>query len=294
MSRAAQGFRSLRIFLEMIKVEHSIFALPFAMVGMMWGSVATYGTPWPGAWTFGWIVVAMVACRSAAMAFNRIVDRDVDAANPRTRMRAIPAGLIRLRTAHLYLSFFIGLFIFAAAMLQPLALALSPLALFVTLGYSWTKRFTWLSHWVLGLSLGIAPAAAWIAVSGQLAPAILPLTLAVVFWTAGFDILYAMQDAEFDRERGLHSVPERFGARRALAISRIDHALAIAMMLWAAAIQESGPWVFLGVLVCGAVLVFEQAQVRENDLSKLNVAFFTMNGVLSMVFFGSVLLQNLL
>lgn len=278
---AASGFRALRVYLEMIKIEHSVFALPFAMLGMMWASRSIGGSGWPGWWTFGWIVVAMVSCRSAAMAFNRIADRAIDAENPRTRMRALPAGLLQLRQANLFLLGSVAIFVLAAAMLNPLALALSPVALVVVLGYSLTKRFTPLSHFVLGLSLGVAPAAAWIAVTGTLAWPILAITLAVLFWTSGFDLIYSLQDEEFDREHGLRSLPETLGKPRALLVSRICHALAVACLAWGGWLVGAGPWFYVGVAFALVLLAYEQSLVKPNDLSKVNLAFFTLNGWVS-------------
>lgn len=275
----------------MIKFEHSIFALPFAMIGMMWASISILRGPWPGWWDFGWIVVAMVACRSSAMAFNRIVDRNLDAENPRTRMRAIPAGLLKLSQVN---AFFIGsvvIFVVAAAMLNPLAFALSPVGIFVTLGYSTTKRFTPLCHFILGLSLGIAPAAAWIAVTGSLSWVILPLTAAVLLWTAGFDIIYALQDVAFDRDHRLRSLPETLGKRRALAVSRACHLFAVGSLIAAGWLVGAGPWYYLGVLVAAALLTYEQSLVRPDDLSRVDLAFFTLNGYVSIGLFAFALID---
>ncbi len=291
MATAAQGWRGFRVFLEMIKVEHSVFALPFALTGMVWASLATGGTGWPGAWTFGWIVVAMVTCRSAAMAFNRIADRDVDALNPRTRVRALPAGLLSLRTANLYFFGSCALFFVAAGMLNPLALALSPVALGVTLAYSTTKRFTPLCHFVLGLSLGIAPAAAWIATTGSLAWPPVVLTLAVALWTAGFDLIYSLQDEAFDREHGLRSLPQTIGGARALLVSRLCHVGAVVALGAAVALVGAGPLAWVGVLAAATMLAYEQSLVRADDLSKVDLAFFTMNGFVSLGFFAFVLVD---
>ncbi len=281
MATAVRDRSALRVYLEMIKVEHSIFALPFAMIGMMWGSISAGRGAWPGWWTFGWIVVAMVSCRSAAMAFNRIADREIDAVNPRTKMRAIPAGLLKLRDVNLFFFGSCALFIIAAAMLNPLAYALSPVALLVTLGYSITKRFTPLCHFVLGLSLGIAPAAAWIASTGRLYWAILPITAAVMFWTAGFDIIYSLQDEEFDRQHRLRSLPETVGKANALAISRISHALAIVCLVTGGFVVSAGPIYHVGVAVAASLLIYEQSLVKPTDLTRVNLAFFTLNGFVS-------------
>lgn len=272
----------MRTYLEMIKFEHSIFALPFAMIGMMWGSLSANDSAWPGWRIFGLIVLAMVSCRSAAMAFNRILDRDIDAKNPRTAMRAIPAGLLSLGQVQLFFYLSCGLFLLSACLLNPLALALSPAALLVTLGYSATKRFTWLCHFVLGLSLGIAPAASWIAATGTLHPAILPLVAAVLFWTAGFDLIYALQDDEFDKSLGLHSFPSRFGRKAALITSRFAHIAAIGFMSWAVFLTGAGPLAWLGVAFAACLLAYEQSLVKADDLSKVNLAFFTLNGFVSL------------
>jgi 4-hydroxybenzoate polyprenyltransferase len=291
---SVSGFRALRVYLEMIKFEHSIFALPFAMIGMMWGSRAAFGHAWPGGWAFAWILVAMVSCRSAAMAFNRIADRDIDALNPRTKMRAIPAGLLRLKQVNLFFFASCALFFVAAGMLNPLALALSPVALGVTLFYSRTKRFTPLCHFVLGLSLGIAPSAAWIGATGKLDWAILPITAAVVFWTGGFDIIYALQDEEFDREHGLRSLPQTLGKARALTVSRIAHVLAVAFLIAGGLMVGAGLFWWLGVAFAAALLAYEQSLVKPNDLSRVNMAFFTLNGFISLGLFVFALLDVLL
>jgi 4-hydroxybenzoate polyprenyltransferase len=277
----------------MIKFEHSIFALPFAMIGMMWGSRVVLHSPWPGGRIFLWIVVAMVACRSAAMAFNRIADRDIDAKNPRTKMRAIPAGILQLRQVN---AFFFGsclLFFVAAGMLNPLALALSPVALAVTLFYSVTKRFTPLCHFVLGLSLGIAPAAAWIGATGQLDLAIGAITFAVICWTSGFDIIYALQDEEFDRDHRLRSLPQTLGKAGALKVSRAAHALAVAFLALGGWMVHAGPFWWLGVLFAACLLTYEQSLVKPDDLSKVNMAFFTLNGFVSIGMFVFAFLDQL-
>lgn len=294
MATAVQGVRAFRVYLEMIKFEHSIFALPFAMIGMMWSSRLAKGTLWPGWWAFLWIVVAMVSCRSAAMAFNRIADRDIDAVNPRTKMRALPAGILSLRTANLYFFGSCALFFLAAFLLNPLALLLSPVALGVTLFYSMTKRFTPLCHFVLGLSLGIAPAAAWIAVSGSLHPAILPITAAVLLWTAGFDVIYSLQDEEFDREQGLRSLPQTLGKAKSLAISRVCHAAAIGLLALGGFLVGAGAAYFIGVVFAAGLLVYEQSLVRPDDLSRVNLAFFTLNGFVSLGLFLFALIDQLL
>jgi 4-hydroxybenzoate polyprenyltransferase len=285
----ARGWGAFRAYLEMIKFEHSIFALPFAMIGMMWGSTGG----WPGWMKFGLIIGAMVTCRSAAMAFNRIADRKIDSENPRTKLRAIPAGLLSLKQANLFFYGSIILFFLCAWGLNPLAFALSPVALIVTLGYSLTKRFTPLCHFVLGLSLGIAPAAAFIGASGVLQPVILPLVFAVMFWTAGFDIIYALQDEEFDRERGLRSVPETLGRRRALVVSRVCHILAVGLLATGVFMAGRGTFAWVGVGFAAALLAYEQSLVKPDDLSRVNLAFFTLNGFVSMGVFVFILIDQI-
>lgn len=294
MASAATGKSAFRVYLEMIKIEHSVFALPFALIGMMWGSVAMLGSAWPGWKVFILIVIAMVSCRSAAMAFNRIADRSIDSLNPRTKMRAIPAGLLSLRTANLYFYGSCLIFFASCALLNPLALALSPVALGVTLFYSVTKRFTPLCHFVLGLSLGIAPAAAWIAVTGKLAWPILPLVAAVLLWTAGFDIIYSLQDEGFDKDNKLRSLPETLGAKRALLVSRVCHVSAVIFLLIAAELMGSGLLTYCGIGLAAALLVYEQSLVKPEDLSKVNMAFFTLNGFVSIGLFVFVLADQFL
>lgn len=281
-------------FARFVKLEHSVFALPFALVGLVWASQAELGALFPGWTVLGLVVLAMVSARSAAMAFNRIVDRHIDAKNPRTAIRELPSGRLSLGKAHGFLLCSVVVFFACAALLNPLALMLSPVALIVICGYSLTKRFTWLSHYVLGFSLGIAPAAAWIAVTGRLDWVILPAVVAVTLWTAGFDIIYSLQDEGFDKEEGLHSVPQRFGARRALMISRVTHFLA-AFALGAAVWAVGGGWLaWVGVLLVGGLLAYEQSLVRHDDLSRVDAAFFTVNGFVSIGFFVLVLLDVLL
>jgi 4-hydroxybenzoate polyprenyltransferase len=282
---------NLRVTLEMIKWEHSIFVLPFALCGAM---LAAGGLP--TAHQLLWIVVAMVAARSAAMAFNRLADASIDAANPRTRTRALPAGQLTPRFVTTFVVVSSALFVLAASQLNRLTLWLSPVALAVLLLYSYTKRFTRWSHLVLGFALGIAPAAAWIAVRGSLDPRILLLTAAVTFWVAGFDILYACQDFEFDREAGLHSIPRYFGIGPALWIARVFHLMMVALLAALLIVFGLGRSAASGVLVVVALLVYEHSLVKRDDLSKLNAAFFTMNGVISVLFFvfiaGDLLLRK--
>ena len=271
---------NLRVTLEMIKWEHSIFALPFALCGAM---LAAAGVP--GWHQLVWIVVAMISARSAAMAFNRVADAGLDAANPRTQTRALPAGTLSPAFVTTFVIISSAIFIFAAAQLNHLALILSPVALAVLLLYSYAKRVTRWSHLVLGFALGIAPTAAWIAVRGSLDPRILLLTAAVTFWVAGFDVLYACQDYEFDRTTGLHSIPRFFGIRRSLTIARIFHAVMLLLLIAFVLSFGLGKLAVAGVVAVALLLAYEHSLVSSADLSKLNAAFFTMNGVISVVFF---------
>ncbi len=264
----------------MIKWEHSIFALPFALCGAM---LAAGG--WPSARQLLWIVVAMVAARSAAMAFNRLADTSIDAANPRTQTRALPAGHLSSQFVTVFVLAAAGMFVVAAGQLNRLALFLSPIALGIVLLYSYTKRFTRWSHLVLGFALGIAPAAAWIAVRGALDPRILLLTAAVTFWVAGFDVLYSCQDFEFDSHSGLHSVPRYFGITGAFWIARSFHLLMMALLVALLMSFGLGKLALVGVVIVGILLAYEHSLVAPSDLSRLNAAFFTMNGVISLVFF---------
>jgi 4-hydroxybenzoate polyprenyltransferase len=273
-------FRSLRLILEMIKWEHSIFALPFALCGAM---LAAGGLPTVR--QLAWIVVAMVAARSAAMAFNRLADASIDAANPRTSARAIPAGHLTATFVATFVVISSGIFILAASQLNRLSLWLSPVALAVILLYSYTKRVTRWSHLVLGFALGIAPAAAWIAVRGSLDPRILLLTAAVTCWVGGFDVLYACQDFDFDRQAGLHSIPRYLGIRKALWVARGLHLAMVLLLLALLSAFHLGHLALYGVVAVVALLGYEHSLVKHDDLSKLNAAFFTMNGVISVVFF---------
>jgi 4-hydroxybenzoate polyprenyltransferase len=272
--------KNLRVTLEMIKWEHSVFALPFALCGAM---LAARGVP--TAHQIIWIIVAMVSARSAAMSFNRLADISIDAANPRTRTRALPAGTLTQNFVKVFVVLCCLIFVLSAWELNRMALLLSPVALAILLLYSYTKRWTRWSHLVLGFALGIAPAAAWIAVRGSLDPRILLLTAAVTFWVAGFDVLYACQDYEFDQEAGLHSLPRYCGIGNALWIARFFHLsmlLLLAVLVWTFGL---GPLTVAGVVAVLLLLAYEHSLVSKNDLSKLNAAFFTMNGIISVIFF---------
>lgn len=271
--------------LEMIKFEHSVFALPFAGVGTLLAWRAS-GYALEGlAWRLSWIAVAMVGARSAAMAFNRLLDAEIDARNPRTRARHIPAGALSKTFTWAFVAGAAFLFLVAARMLNPLCFALAPVALALLLFYSFTKRFTTFSHIILGLSLGIAPAAAWIAMRGSLDPRILLLTAAVTLWTAGFDIIYACQDYEFDIVEGLFSCPRRFGIPGALWIARAFHLAMLACLLALVPAFELGPVSLAGVAAVAALLAYEHSLVKAADLSRVDAAFFIVNGYVSVLFF---------
>jgi 4-hydroxybenzoate polyprenyltransferase len=282
-------FRNIGITLEMIKWEHSVFALPFALCGAM---LAAGGLPTVS--QLGWILVCMVSARSAAMAFNRLADAQIDAANPRTATRAIPAGNLSQKFVVMFVMVSCGIFVLAAAQLNHVTLYLSPVALAVVLLYSFTKRFTRWSHILLGFALGTAPAAAWIAVRGSLDPRILLLTAAVTFWVGGFDVLYACQDIDFDRSYGLNSIPQAFGIRSALWLARILHLLMLLLLIALVVTFGLGKVAMAGVLAVAVLLAYEHSLVAADDLSQLNAAFFTMNGVISVVFFAFVAADILL
>jgi len=282
-------WRRVRILLEAIKFEHTIFALPFALMGLIYASDGL-----PPARVLGWVLVAMVGARTAAMAFNRIADRDVDALNPRTRNRALPAGLLTVRQMATLMAIAILAFVYAAYQLNWLCFWLSPVALAIILGYSYSKRFTPLSHYWLGLSLGIAPSAAWIAVRGTLDLPPILLTLGVTFWVAGFDILYSLQDYEFDKQYGLRSLPETLGKARAIAVSRLSHLLCVLFFAAAGWSLGAGWLYYLGVAFAALMLAYEQSLVKPDDLSKLDIAFFTMNGYVSIGLFLFSLFDRLL
>ncbi|HYA98010.1 MAG TPA: UbiA-like polyprenyltransferase [Methylomirabilota bacterium] len=274
----------IRTVLEMIKFEHSVFALPFALTGALLAARAT-SHAWPSLRQILWIVAAMVAARSAAMTMNRIVDLRYDRENPRTQQRALATGALSLTFAWGFTAIAAAVFLAAAWQLNLLALKLSPVVLALLFLYSYAKRFTSWSHVILGFCLGISPAAAWIAVTGGLDARILLLCAAVTLWVGGFDVLYACQDVEFDRRAGLYSIPKRFGVARALEIARAMHAGVVALLAWLAA-SFALPWpAWAGIVVVAALLAYEHSLVKANDLSKLNAAFFTVNGYISVLFF---------
>jgi 4-hydroxybenzoate polyprenyltransferase len=279
----------IKIILEMIKFEHTVFALPFAFTGAL---LAARGLP--TAEQILWITVAMVGARSAAMGFNRWADRKFDAENPRTKERALPKGLVTPVQVILFTAAASVLLVFAAARLNTLSFILSPIALGIVFIYSYTKRFTFLAHAFLGLAICLAPIGSWIAVTGTIEAPALVLGAAVLFWLLGFDVLYALQDIEFDRKTGLHSIPQRFGIGRSLWISRISHALTMTALFWLYVLLSLGGYFLAGVLIALCLIIYEHSLVKEEDLSKLNVAFFNMNGYISVTVFIFTLLDVLM
>jgi 4-hydroxybenzoate polyprenyltransferase len=280
-----EGLRSLktRHLLDAIKFEHTVFALPFAYIAMV---LAAGG--WPGWRTVLWVTAAMVGARTCAMATNRVVDRAIDAANPRTAARHLPRGLLRVGELQALALAGVALMFIAAWRLNPLCLALAPLALIFLVGYAYTKRFTWTSHWILGFTDGIAAAGGWIAVRGAFEPPAFVLWFALTVWIAGFDLIYACQDVDFDRAHGLYSVPARFGIAPALRIARVCHALTAAAFALLGVMQGLGPLYWIGWLAVVALLVYEHSLVSPTDLSRLDVAFFNINGYIAVIVLASV------
>lgn len=279
----ANFWKKLRTTLEMIKFEHTLFALPFAFLGAI---LAAEGLPtW---WQILWITVAMVGARSAAMTFNRIIDIDFDAANPRTANRELPSGKLSIGFAWAFLFASIGVFLVASYMLNWLTFALSPIALLSVLGYSYAKRFTAFSHLILGWALAISPTAAWIAVRGTIDSEVpLLLSLVVLMWTAGFDVMYACQDQEFDRQAGLRSIPARFGVKNSLWIARLFHAQAFIALLLLYLVTGLGWPAFVGVILVAGLLIYQHTLVSAKNLSRMNAAFFTTNAFVSVILFIS-------
>lgn len=277
--------RSLKILLANIKFEHTIFALPFAYLGMV---LAARGLPTLG--QFIWITIAMAAARTLAMSLNRLIDRELDARNPRTMHRPLPRGMISTRAViAISIAAFIA-FEFAAWQLNWLCFALSPFALIFLVGYHYTKRFTWLSHWVLGFTDGIAAVGGWVAVRASFDPLALLLWFAVTVWIGGFDLIYACQDVEIDRREGLQSVPARFGIATALTLARINHALTVIALAAVGVVAQLGIAFWIGLLIVALLLAYENAIVKPNDLSRVNLAFFNVNGYISVIVFVSALL----
>jgi len=280
--------RKAAIFLEMIKVEHTLFALPFAFVGALLGSV-TLNDTLPDWGEVGWIILAMVGARSAAMGLNRLIDAAIDARNPRTEKRAIPAGLLKAGEVIAFVAVSLVLLAAAAVRLNELAVRLLPVAVFMLVIYSYTKRFTWLCHVVLGMTIALAPLGGWVAVTGRIDATAMLLYAAVAFWTAGFDVIYACQDFEFDRKERLHSIPARFGIDGALWIARAFHVVTAAgflILFW----ETELSWAYLaGAIIALGILLYQHLIVKPGDLTRVNTAFFTMNGTLSVVLFAFTL-----
>nr|AAB41844.1 4-hydroxybenzoate octaprenyltransferase [Cytobacillus firmus] len=268
----------------MIKFEHTVFALPFAYFGAMLGSFIVNET-WPTLMQWVWITVAMVGARSAAMSLNRVIDEKIDKYNPRTADRAIPAGLISKIEVMFFIIISFAMLIYAAFQLNQLAVYLLPLAVFFLVIYSYTKRFTWACHLILGITIALAPLGGWVAVTGSVSFEAFVLFTAVALWTTGFDVIYATQDADYDRERGLYSIPSRFGIRKALILAKLFHVISFAAFFLLFLITPLS-WLYLiGVIIAGLIMIYEHSLVSADDLSKVGVAFFTMNGILSLVMF---------
>jgi len=272
--------KAIETYLRMIRFSHSVFALPFALTAAV---IAAGGLP--EAEKVFWIIVAMVGARSGAMGLNRVIDRKTDAQNPRTKMREVASGKISVGAAVLFAIVSFTLLILAAYMLNPLCFKLLPVAIATVVFYSYTKRFTWASHFVLGLALAIAPAGAWIAIRGTLDAEVLPLVFAVVFWLPGFDVLYALQDVEFDRSHGLHSIPVRFGVRNSLRLAALFHGLTMVSLLITGVIFHLGVIYWAGMLVVTGLFIYEHSLLKPDDLRRLDMAFFNMNGYISMAVF---------
>ena len=275
-------FQKVTIFMEMIKFSHTIFALPFALSGAL---LATRGLPSVSQLLF--IVLAMVGARTAAMAMNRLIDADIDAQNPRTATRAIPAGLLSKGAVFVAIILSVALLLWSAAMLNPLCLKLSPIALFFLVLYSYCKRFTALAHVVLGICLAAAPIGAWVALTGTITLPAIVLGLIVLFWVSAFDILYALQDLEYDRSVGLHSIPVALGVNGSLWLSRLFHIITVGLLIWLILLLGLGVWFWIGSAAMAAMLLYEHWLLRGGDLTKLDAAFFTMNGYISLTFLAA-------
>lgn len=276
--------RNIRIVLEMIKFEHTVFVLPFAYIGAILGSLEVHGRL-PTWEQIGWVTLAMVGARSAAMALNRLIDRHIDAKNPRTANRAIPKGLVSVPFVWGFVVVSFLLLFVSALQLNRLAVMLMPLAVLILVFYSYTKRFTWLCHLFLGIATGAGPLGGWIAVTTQIDWTAILLFLTVTFWIAGFDIIYACQDVEFDQKERLHSIPVRFGLKKALWISSFMHVITAIGLILLLFITQLQLWYAIGLVIALGILIYEHAIVSHNDLSRLNTAFFTMNGILSVILF---------
>ncbi|AIQ75477.1 MULTISPECIES: UbiA-like polyprenyltransferase [Paenibacillus] len=283
-------FKKIGIFLQMIKFEHTVFALPFAFMGALLGSVVMSGTL-PSWSQIGWIVVAMFGARSAAMGLNRLIDRISDAKNPRTAGRAIPAGLLKIGEVVIFIGISFFLLFWAAFKLNPLSAKLLPIAVFLLVIYSFTKRFTWACHLILGLTIALAPLGGWVAVTGSVNWTSMVFYFTIVFWTAGFDVIYSCQDVEFDLKEGLKSIPVRFGVQGALIIARVFHILTAIGFVSLLFMTDLSWWYVAGMIIAYIILFYEHYIVSPSDLSRLQTAFFTMNGVLSIVVFSFTLID---
>lgn len=266
--------------MEMIKFQHSIFALPFAYLGAFLSEMKV-----PNFITLLWITLAMVGARSFAMAANRLIDMEIDRRNPRTAERALPKGLLSVSNVVIFSFVSLGVFLLAVYNLAPICRYLWPVVVIPFVVYPYTKRFTWLSHYVLGICLGLAPVGAWIAITNTISIEPLLIGAAVLLWVAGFDILYAIQDIDFDREHKLYSIPARFGIRKSLTLTRLLHTVSIALLGWVGVLLNLGLFYFIGVCVAAILLAYENSLIKPNDVSRLDVAFFTMNGVISVLIF---------
>lgn len=277
-------FNKIKNFFNMLKFEHTIFALPFAYIGMILGSMSEYGK-YPAFHTVFWVTLAMVGARSAAMALNRVIDKSIDALNPRTSNRELVVGKISIKEALIFIVGSFLLLFYSAFQLNTLAIYLLPIAVFVLVIYSYTKRFTWTCHIILGCATGLAPLGGWVGATGSLPLYAWLLFFTVALWTAGFDIIYSCQDLKYDREQNLHSIPVRFGVRHALWISRIFHGIsAVLLFIWIF-VFDLGFIYLVGTILAGVILFYEHTLVKPDDFSKLHTAFFTMNGILSIVIF---------
>lgn len=274
------AFNNIKVFLKMIRFEHTVFALPFAFVGALLAEKQI-----PAGSKIIWITLAMAGARTAAMSLNRVIDRHIDAQNPRTAFRALPRGLLSVRDVWVYTLLSFALLLFSAHQLSPLAFSLSPIAVAVLFLYSYTKRFTWTCHLFLGLALGLAPAGAWAAIVNRVDPAVVLLSLGVLFWVAGFDIIYACNDFIFDREYDIHSIPARFGIARALSVSVFFHLLAPVLFLATGVMLKMGVFYFAGLALAVSLLWYQHRLISPGDLSRAGVAFFNLNGLLSVVMF---------
>lgn len=283
-------FKKIVIFMQMIKFEHTVFALPFAFMGAFLGSVSMNDS-FPSWAQMGWVLLAMFGARSAAMGLNRLIDRVSDKKNPRTAGRAIPAGLLGIGEVLIFIIASFVLLFWASAELNPLSMKLLPIAVVMLVFYSYTKRFTWLCHVVLGLTIALAPLGGWVAVTGQVNWAAMVLFITITFWVAGFDIVYACQDVEFDKEEGLYSIPSRFGVSRSLVIARAFHIVTAIGFIALFLLTHLGWWYIGGMIIAYIILFYEHHIVTPKDLSRLQTAFFTMNGVLSIVVFVFTLID---